>query len=311
MPRHLVGTVLLWLTAVGSAAAQQPPDKNPAAVVKLFEDESDFFIDHLTNNGARDASVAARSEQTLYSGACSLSVTSFQRFRTQLPGWNYTIAEHPEPGEFRYLRFAWKRTEAPGIMLQLFTLPKNWKRYYAGTLSKTTQAWTGPMIRVADDAPRQWELVTRDLFEDFGPSTITGISFTALEGPGTAYFDHIYLGRTSADLDSAAQNPTKVADAAAPDAPAGPPAPARQRWTVVLVGAAVICAMAIVLFLMASRRAGRERARAQWIDPESEPAETITCTCAECGKKLQVKAARAGKTVKCPHCGASVAVPRP
>jgi len=91
-------------------------------------------------------------------------------------------------------------------MLQLYSAPRTWKTLLTrGAVSDKTRTW-GHMIRVADDPPRNWELVTRDLFQDCGPITITGISFTALEGPGNAYFDHIYLGRTIQDLDQVYRN---------------------------------------------------------------------------------------------------------
>jgi hypothetical protein len=52
------------------------------------------------------------------------------------------------------------------------------------------------------NSPGQWTVVTRDLFADFGEFTLTGIGGIFLEGK-SVQFDHIYLGRTVADLDSA------------------------------------------------------------------------------------------------------------
>jgi hypothetical protein len=46
-------------------------------------------------------------------------------------------------------------------------------------------------------------VVTRDLFKDFGTLTIQGISLAPMDGDGAALFDHVYLGRTIADLDRA------------------------------------------------------------------------------------------------------------
>jgi hypothetical protein len=286
-------------------------DKKPA-VVELLEDGADFFIDNLDNPGANDASVAARSERTVFSGTCALSVTPFQRFAVQLPGWNFKIAENPGPGEYRYLRFAWNRTEAPGIMLQIHARPRSWHRYYAGTLSPNVQSW-GTMIRVADEPPRKWELVTRDLFKDFGPMTITGVGFTALEGGGEAFYDHIYLGRTIEDLDGVTQNSAKPAPveevAAEPDGQ-----PTRRHWALlaVLIGAGVVVVFALVLLVTVIRRnagaapAAAQKARAPDPDPTEPP---VIRTCAGCGKKLKVKPALAGKNVRCPQCRKSVSVP--
>jgi hypothetical protein len=215
------------------AAEQTKDEPAPAGVVELLEDRTDFLIDNLHNNGAADASIAETNKETFFSGVCSLSITEFQRFNAQIPGWKYEIAENPKPGQFRYVRFAWKRTEAPGIMLQFHAWPNTWHRYYAGTVSDDTQAW-GPMTRVAEDPPRQWELITRDLFKDFGPMTITGIGFSAMEGPSHAYFDHIYLGRTIEDLDGVTARLKGIADA---------PHAASGGW----LTAATFSALAIVL----------------------------------------------------------------
>jgi RNA polymerase sigma factor (sigma-70 family) len=228
-------------------------DRPQAAVVELLEDNADFFLENLDNNGGSDASVAAREERTHFSGTCSLSVTSFQRYRTQMPRWLYRIAENPRPGEFRYLRFAWKRTEAPGIMLQLQAHPRKWLRYYAGDVSPTVQAW-GPMIRVAEQPPRGWEMVTRDLFQDYGRAVIIGIGLSALEGDGQAFFDHIYLGRTIEDLDGVTESKRNVVD------PAEDFVDGLRTWVwagVVIGG--VLLVVATVLLLRKERRRARQR----------------------------------------------------
>ncbi len=292
----------------GKDAAIGPPPPRPD-VVELLEDGTDFFIDNLDNNGGRDGSVAVRDEKNFYSGTCSLSVSPFQRFKTQLPGWNFPIKENPRPGEFRYLRFAWKRTEASGILLQLYTRPNGaWEGYYAGTLSKIIKR---PMIRVADEPPRKWELVTRDLYKDFGAITITGINFSAMPGGGEASFDHIYLARTIEDLDRAGG---KLAKAAEPvDAPDAQTPPARS-WglPVAIAGAGVVLLVACVLLVVVIRRGATARPTAvQQADEAAppEPVASIGFSCESCGKKLKAKAASAGKSVKCPQCGKSSVIP--
>jgi hypothetical protein len=44
---------------------------------------------------------------------------------------------------------------------------------------------------VAEEAPREWAVVTVDLWKEFGPMTLTGLAPTAMGGP--AYFDRIEL----------------------------------------------------------------------------------------------------------------------
>jgi hypothetical protein len=264
MNRHLWLAGLLCLIPAGLVWAQQPGDKKNVAVVELLEDETAFFLEHLDNHGASDASVVDRSEQGALSGNSALTVTAFQRFNTRLPGWKYIIAEDPGPGQYRYLRFAWKRTEGPGIMLQIHAQPNAWHRYYAGTLSEQTQSW-GAMTRVADAVPQQWQVVTRDLFTDFGPMTITGIGFSALEGPGLAYYDHTYLGRTIEDLDRVTAAKKNDLNEPAPAPPAE--APARTPWlfwaivAVVFASLALFLGVGIFLFLRGSAPEAPEPAK--------------------------------------------------
>ena len=54
-----------------------------------------------------------------YCGEASLAVSPPQRFLAEIPSWEYLIAEHPEPGQFRYLRFAWKQPRGDGVMIEL------------------------------------------------------------------------------------------------------------------------------------------------------------------------------------------------
>ncbi len=191
--------VLLWLPV--ALGAVQPP-KGPA-VVELFEDDADGLLKQLGgDDGALAGSAAKREQRDVYSGVASIRVTPFQRFSPNLKGWNYPIVENPQPGQYRYLRFAWKRVEGPGIMIQLHSKGIWNQRYLAGMRSKQTMAW-GPVLAISDKSPSEWTVVTRDLFKDFGPLTLQGLALTPMDGGGSGLFDHFYLGATSADLDRA------------------------------------------------------------------------------------------------------------
>ena len=61
-------------------------------------------------------------------------------------------------------------------------------RYVAG---HNTTGWQARSL--ADHAPRDWTLVTVDLWRDFGEFTLTGLAPTAMGGP--AYFDRLQLLR--------------------------------------------------------------------------------------------------------------------
>jgi hypothetical protein len=73
----------------------------------------------------------------------------------------------------------------------------DWGRYFAG---ENTVGFY-PALQVNPNPPRDWEVVTRDLFVDFGgvPFTLTGMAFTSMDG--VALFDHVYLGRSVEELD--------------------------------------------------------------------------------------------------------------
>lgn len=84
-------------------------------------------------------------------------------------------------------------------MVQLHDPKKGWiHRYLAG---KNVYGWQ-PVISVSPTPPEKWEVVTRDLFEDFGEITISGIALTPFDGTD-GLFDHILLGQSIEDLDRA------------------------------------------------------------------------------------------------------------
>lgn len=161
-----------------------------SSVVTLFEDEAGFAT--ALNEGAGTATVETSDR---FSGAAALSITPPQRWNLNMPGWQYRITEKPGPGEFRYLRWAWKSRGGQGVMLELAgggrwpLAEKPLWRYYSGA---NTTGWAA--VQVSPDAPREWTVVTRDLWKDFGPFTLTGIAPTASGGVGL--FDRIELLRS-------------------------------------------------------------------------------------------------------------------
>jgi hypothetical protein len=175
-----------------------PPHPSKAAVVELLEDDAGRLARSL-NPGADLTNLgrAGAWGDDCFSGICSLKVAGYQRFRETLPGWSYPVVEKPREGEYRYLRFAWKKAEGLGVMVQLCVSGVDWGRYFAGS----NAVGFYPALQVNTSLPREWEVVTRDLFEDFGrvPFTLTGLAFTSMDG--IALFDHVYLGRTIEDLD--------------------------------------------------------------------------------------------------------------
>jgi putative membrane-bound dehydrogenase-like protein len=128
-----------------------------------------------------------------FAGRPSLRVSPPQRFAAHIPGWDYKIVERPAgPGEYRYLRFAWKSPGGTGVMLELADNGA-WPgageargRYYSGANSTGWKA-----VRVAKAVPRDWVVVTRDLWKECGPLRLTGLAPTAMGGD--AFFARIEL----------------------------------------------------------------------------------------------------------------------
>ncbi|MBI3863622.1 MAG: c-type cytochrome [Planctomycetia bacterium] len=180
--------------------------------VVLFDDEPEFVA--ALKEGAARASLSTADK---HAGAAALLVTAGQRYSPRITGWEYRIVENPAgepagaagkaanqtrpPNGFRYLRFAWKSAGAKGVMIELAAqgawppADRPLRRYFSGENSSGWQA-----IRVAEDVPVEWTVVTVDLWKDFGDFTLTGIAPTALDGP--ALFDKIELLQSLPDRPS-------------------------------------------------------------------------------------------------------------
>ena len=69
-------------------------------------------------------------------------------------------------------------------------------RYHSGPASECY----GASVQVSDKLPNRFELVTRDLYHDFGEFTLTGLGFSPVDGQN-ALFDHLYLARSLEDFE--------------------------------------------------------------------------------------------------------------
>ncbi len=184
------------LVAVKVVAGEKPPVEKPLAI---FEDEAEFAAN--LNQGGGQATLFGEEK---YSGSASTKVTPDQRFNPALPGLGLKIREKPATGEFRYLRFAWKKQGGQAICLQLNhdgqwgpsgTSPAKF-RYHAGPGGECF----GASLAVDSNLPSGFTVVTRDLFADFGEFTLTGLALSPVDGE-YALFDHIYLGTTPEDFE--------------------------------------------------------------------------------------------------------------
>ncbi|WP_425614452.1 hypothetical protein NA78x_004320 [Anatilimnocola sp. NA78] len=185
--------VNITVVAGDKPAAEQP--------LEVFEDD-EKFVALLTEGGGR----AVPENRDKFSGAVCLRVNGDQKLASKLPMLGVKVRENPGPGEVRYIRFAWKKQGGNTICLQL-NHDGTWGpggtgregakfRYHAGPGG---ECYGGSLV-IDEKVPAKFEVVTRDLFADFGEFTLSGMAFSAVDGQA-ALFDHIYLGRSLADFD--------------------------------------------------------------------------------------------------------------
>lgn len=191
----LIRLLLLFIVLlIPSDAIAAPVKARKPNSVCLLEDNAESLLQKLTNPTG-DPGKGDVEKGTFYSGDRCIRITPMQRFHPGVPGWKFRICKYPKPGEYRYLRFAWKADGCQGIMIQ-FHDATNWNlRYTAG---RDAYNWGSKFV--ADHPPAKWTVVTRDLYADFGDRTLQGIALTAFGGR-SAHFDHIYLARTIDGLD--------------------------------------------------------------------------------------------------------------
>lgn len=163
--------------------------------VTLFDDDPEFPV--ALKHGRGSAEVETEHP---YSGETALRITAVQRYSNRIKDWHFPIVAEPGPGQYRYLRMAWKSEHGEGVGVEL-AADGSWgpaesrnRRYYSG---KNTAPWQARQI--SPDVPRDWTVVTIDLWKDNGEFTLTGIAPTAMEGE--ALFDRIELLGTLDDVE--------------------------------------------------------------------------------------------------------------
>lgn len=180
---------------VNVVAGEKPKPEKP---YEIFEDDELFMKQLIFGNGT----MLIADER--YSGALALKITADQRYNPRMAGMEIKIRQHPGPGEYRYLQFAWKKQGGSTICFQLAHdgkfgptpgSPASF-RYHTGG----TQECYGASISLGLGVPAQFELVTRDLFADFGEFTLTGLALSPVDEV-LGIYDHIYLGKTASDFE--------------------------------------------------------------------------------------------------------------
>jgi hypothetical protein len=209
-----------WIDWRGTAITAHPPGLKP-----LFEDEPDHPQQLETQTGV----AAGWDSASGFTGAGSLRVSPGLAAAPGLWPSALPIREIPKLGEFRYLVFAWKGADTPGLRLQLahegslgaelaMTGGNGQRRRLRGFRETGLEDRAlrhalsydcgntkpvGPQpIRLDQRVPVEWKLEARDVYGDFGALQVTGIGYEVLER-GTGWFDHVYLARSPHDVERA------------------------------------------------------------------------------------------------------------
>ncbi len=181
-------------------------DRRPG-LLALFEDDPQFLDQLRQGDGTGEIN---RAEA--YTGAAALKVVKGEVGNTLLFSEPLSIRQQPKLGEYRLIRFVWRKQQGSPVCLQL-AADGHWGeentpqkrqtlRYDAGTGNLSH----GGAFRTEERLPGGWVVVTRDLVGDWGEFTLTGLSFgTPDDQP--AFLDHVYLARTWQDLDKISVEP--------------------------------------------------------------------------------------------------------
>ncbi|HJT34003.1 MAG TPA: hypothetical protein VJ783_18300 [Pirellulales bacterium] len=170
----------------------------PTRIYRWFEDDERLAADLSGEAPLR------LSRDSPYSGASALALDHGERANPRLPRMRIPIRYQPGPGEYRFLRFAYRKRGGGRVGFQLAhderfgpDAPKARSFRYDAGLGPPC---FGDAVRIHQAAlAGQWLVATRDLYADFGDFDLTGLGLLSLDG-GEAQFDHIYLARTLDDF---------------------------------------------------------------------------------------------------------------
>ena len=176
-------------------------DRHPG-LLTVWDDEP-AWLDELTQGDGQ----ATRDVTVGFSGNSAIKVQGGEIGHNLLLSGGVKIREQPRLGEYRFIRFAWKKPAGQPLGLQL-AADGRWGerstnqerltfRYDAGQGDRIY----GGARRLQDRLPQDWVVVTRDLVADFGEFSLTGLAFIAPDVE-PAWFDSITLAREQADFEA-------------------------------------------------------------------------------------------------------------
>ncbi|MFO1042604.1 MAG: hypothetical protein U0941_12500 [Planctomycetaceae bacterium] len=198
-------------------------------VLPIFEDDPSFASQ--LNRGMGTVEI---TNEKPFSGNVSLKVTPDAGDNPRIERLDATISDQPKLGQYRYVLLAWKQATGNRVQIQFandgrlgeqiaqiglradqlrgkpvrarsrFEGPpedrglRHGFAYDAGSQPQTA----GAPLRLFGAMPKDWQLQMRDLYGDFGQFNLTGLALSCVGGEA-AWFDHIYLARTPADMEFA------------------------------------------------------------------------------------------------------------
>jgi outer membrane protein assembly factor BamB len=191
----------------GRALGASHPDAAARRPVAVLFDEKESDLKALLYPGRP----FAFKYDDAYSGGKCLALTAAGNtgpayvppFGHAVPNWDFEIVEDPQPGQYRWLQFAWKAT-SPKTTGMALLLGRAWPGGgYSLVAGKA--AWPEGVLaarQVADRPPADWQVVRVDLWELYRkPVRVQALSLLAVGGG--AAFDQILLARTAEDLQHA------------------------------------------------------------------------------------------------------------
>jgi hypothetical protein len=178
--------------------AKRSPDGPPRRRM-LFDDDAKLIESLAASEGK-----ASRETGNRFTGRACLKLSRGAAENATITEWNAAIRANPGPGEYRYVRFAWRKVGGGGATLQ-FADSGKWQsgatgveralRYGGGKTDADRLA-----ILVQRELPDDWTVVTRDVYADWGAITLTGMRLECPDGE-QVLLDGVQLARSLDDFE--------------------------------------------------------------------------------------------------------------
>jgi len=146
-----------------------------------------------------------------YRGAASVQVLANERVRISFEDVSFPIRAQPGYGEYRYLRFAWKKAGGGRVAIGLGhggewgAEPGRSRQSFRFDQGRGALTSDGAR-RLSRETAERWFVHTTDLVQAFGEFSLTGLELVCPDGVA-AHFDHVWLSRTAKDWEGVRVDP--------------------------------------------------------------------------------------------------------